>query len=99
MGYRSTLITDQWDFKFPDWFAEKYKDRYNFGENNSLPLSSKTEVSRFIDDIEDDIVRCLQEQNSNWRICAVWLYEDGKIARIVFDKKGAHEFEKSKWCD
>ncbi len=99
MGYRSTLITDHWDFKFPDWFVEKYKERYNFGKNNSLPLSSKTEVRRFWDNAEEDIVKCLLEQKSDWRILAIWLHGDGKITRIVFDKNGTHDFEESEWND
>jgi hypothetical protein len=93
MGYRSTFITDHWGFKFSELFVDKYKDRYNFGSDNSLPISSKIEFKRFWDNLEDDIVNELKFQNSNHRIFGVWLHEDGQIDRIVFTKEGVFDYE------
>ena len=99
MGYRSTFITDHWGFTFSESFVEKYKERYNFGSENSLPISSKYEYKRFWDELEDDIVNELKLQNSDWRIFGVWLREDGKITRLVFTKEGVDDNENSHWYD
>ena len=68
MGYRSTFITDHWGFTFSESFVEKYKERYNFGSENSLPISSKYEYKRFWDELEDDIVNELKLQNIELRL-------------------------------
>lgn len=99
MGYRSTFITDDWKFTFSESFVDKYKDRYNFGKNNCLPISSKHNYERFWDDLEKDIVNELKLQNSDWRIFGVWLHEDGKITRLVFTKDGVDDGEKSHWYE
>jgi len=92
MGYRGTLITSDGKFEISDKFISKYKDRYNFGRGNSLPISSKFEVKRFYDDLEDDIIEELKlQKNTDWfrkEIQAVWLYEDGLVDRIVFTENG-----------
>jgi hypothetical protein len=93
MGYRSTIITDDVGFEFSEEFFEKYKDRYNFGYNRNLPISSKHEVKRWWDNLEEDIVSELKNKNYDWRIFAVWLHEDGLIDRIVFTKEGVFDYE------
>jgi len=91
MGYRSTFITDEWDFNFSNSFFDKYKERYNFGINNSLPISSKAEYKRYWDNIEVDIVNELKKQNSEHRIVGVYLHEDGLITRVIFTKDGVED--------
>lgn len=95
MGYRSTFITEDGCFKFSDEFVEKYKDRYNFGgiEENSLPISSKSQYKRYWDELEEDIVKELNDQPPTVsyhykNIVGVWLHEDGEITKVVFEKDG-----------
>lgn len=91
MGYRSTFITSDDNFEFSNEFVEKYKERYNFYNENNLPISSKHEYKRHWDDLEDDIVNELNKQNSNLAICGVWLHEDGLITKVIFTKDGVEE--------
>jgi len=92
MGYRSTIITDDWKFTFSDTFTNKYKEKYFFGKENSLPISSKFESDRDYE-FEEDIAKEMAIQASNHRIFAVWLHEDGKIDRIAITKDGVFDYE------
>ena len=98
MGYRSTFITDDWNFKFSDEFVEKYKERYNFGRNNTLPISSKSEFVRFWDNLEEDIVKEMNLKNSSSTIFGIWLHEDGQISRIIFSKEGVSDYVEFECC-
>lgn len=93
MGYRSTFITEDNNFEFSNEFVEKYKERYNFYNENNLPISSKQEYKRHLDYLEEDIVNELNRQNNNLSICGVWLHEDGLITKVIFTKDGVEEFD------
>ncbi len=91
MGLRSTFTTAHYDVKLPEWFVKKYSENYNFLDGG-LPISLKGEMKRYNDEIEEDIIKALNEIDFDLTIKAVWLQEDGIAYFIGFKKDGIVDY-------
>lgn len=94
MGYRSTIITEDFPLHLPPWFVDKYQESYNLGEYDSqpsLPISSRYETKFYQGAQQElfvDIAKVLQEQPDGVPsdITCALLHEDGRIDRVVIGR-------------
>lgn len=88
MGFRSTIVTQDYHLPLPEWFVDKYKDLLFMGIEGKfhLPVASMVEFKSYVGrggEIEYDIQRVMREGGwSNGNIILVWLHECGGITRV-----------------
>ena len=107
MGFRSNFITEYMPgIEVPEWFVEKYPDRYVHGEagKHTFPIIQVWE-SKFYDlfnetEILKDIQKVLQERaDKNWKpkIVLVLLHECGGITRVEITDDSIRGNEPTEW--
>jgi hypothetical protein len=101
MGFRSTFVTDDSSWEWPDWFREKYAGNVHFPPETG-PISSVREGKTYsvFADIPADIQRVLRETKDDTfdgRLVLVWLHECGGITRCQIDKTRIALSEPETW--
>lgn len=93
MGFRSTLVTEQYCINWPSWLFEKYP----FIVNHNNILTSKNEFKAYA--LDKDIHKALVE--SGWdfvvNFVAIYLHECGGITRVQFEKDRIVFSEPREW--
>lgn len=104
MGFRSTIVTQDYHLPLPEWFVDKYKDLLFMGIEGkfTMPIASMVEFKSYVGrgrEIEYDIQRVLRETPSwgDGNIILVWLHECGGITRIEISQKEILFSEPDKW--
>tara|TARA_R110002020_G_scaffold109607_1_gene253562 strand:- start:39 stop:374 length:336 start_codon:yes stop_codon:yes gene_type:complete len=91
MGYRSTLVSQDYYGKLPDWFKEKYGGWILFP--NGLTVSSKHEAKYYDNQFFEDYQKAVIESGfwddmyTDIDIVIVVLAEDGFITKVTITKK------------
>lgn len=84
MGFRSTFVTNDFPWKWPLWFREKYADLVHFSPEGGA-IASKHEGKSYgvFSSLENDIQRALIETTNDreWCLVFVYLHECGGITR------------------
>jgi hypothetical protein len=109
MGFRSTLVTQHNYLPLPEWFIEKYKDRfymngsdYPDGTKNGLPIASRFEIKTYFphgEELPADIQKVIRESadDTSIELVFVWLHECGGITRVQIDKDNIIYSEPTEW--
>ena len=89
MGFRSTLVSQDYYGKLPDWFIEKYGGWILFP--NGLIVSSKHEAkyydNQFFEDYQKAVIESGFWDDTDIDIVLVVLAEDGFITKVSITKK------------
>ena len=83
MGFRSTLTTQHYGYKMPEWFKEKYNDKFLITDT----LVSQREWkmysgNEFFEDYQRALIEVGILKNGFKVVCAV-LAEDDNITKVV----------------
>ena len=89
MGFRSTFVTEDWGFDWPEWFVEKWSPHVNFINRSSGPSGSISSIGEgktygVWESLPADIQRTLKEYPAPDyadRCVLVYLHECGGITR------------------
>ena len=89
MGYRSTLISQDYGGELPKWFLEEYKDDI-FSSSGCLIVSSKREVKQYGNSFFEDYQKAVLESGfwngNDLSIVLAVLAEDGFITKVTIKK-------------
>jgi len=89
MGFRSTLISQDYFGNLPEWFKDKYKDYILFP--SGLMVTSKHEAKYYDNDFFEDYQKAIFESGfwdeTDIDIAIVVLAEDGFITKVIISKK------------
>jgi len=101
MGFRSTFVTDDLAWKWPQWFREKYASNVHF-PLESGPIASVREGKTYgmYTDIPADIQRALSEiepAEREFRLVLVYLHECGGITRCEIRRDSIRWNEPDGW--
>ena len=84
MGFRSTITGQDYHYEWPDWFIDKYKDRFII--TDSTLISSRYESKFYTNEVFEDIQRAMDWEQFSFSITYVLLHENSAITRIVISK-------------
>ena len=88
MGFRSTLVSQDYPGKLPNWFKEKYNDYILF--SNGLTVSSKREAKFYTNEFFEDYQKAVNESgfwdDKSIEIVIVVLAEDGFVSKVLISK-------------
>ena len=99
MGFRTTLISQDYMVQIPEWFKEKHKQvTYN---NNSFTIAILTET-KFYDDVKEtelfiDIQKLMIDQDFRPSMVLVLLHECGGVTRVEIDRENIRASEPTEW--
>ena len=107
MGFRSTFVTNDSSWLWPDWFREKYASSVHF-PSKSGPIASMFEGKTYgiYEDIPADIQRSLNETEvlnesefgpRDWCLVLVFLHECGCITRCEIRSTSIRWNEPTGW--
>lgn len=86
MGFRSSIITDCYNIKWPIWFYKKYKNFFFFRKNRIGSIASRFELKHYTNGIEDlptDIQKVLSEVGFEIPFALIYLHENSEATRCV----------------
>lgn len=89
MGYRSTLISQDWPCnELPDWFKDKYKRYLHYPQG--LMISSLFEFKIYDNEIFEDYQKAVKESGfwdkSDLKVKVVVMAEDGFVSQVIISK-------------
>ena len=98
MGFRSTFVTEDCVFPWPEWFRDKYADSIMFGRDAShekakygCAIASRREFKTYhtFTCLEDDIQKVMIEADHEYskRVRLVWLHECGGITLVYITRE------------
>ena len=88
MGFRSTLVSQDYQGELPNWFKKKYNDYILFSDG--LTVSSKREVKLHTNEFFEDYQKAVNEggfwDDKSIEIEIVVLAEDGFVSKVLISK-------------
>jgi len=85
MGFRSTLVSQDYQGELPNWFKKKYNDYILFSDG--LTVSSKREAKFYTNEFFEDYQKAVNESgfwdDKSIEIIIVVLAEDGSVSKVV----------------
>lgn len=102
MGFRSTMITEDFPIDIPDDFYEKYKATFSFyideeGKPN-LPISSKFEMKTYFETYKEfiqDLAKLAQGKKEC--LAVVFMHECGGITKVDITEDHIYWGEPDSW--
>ncbi len=89
MGFRSTLVGQDYSGNLPKWFKDKYKNILFFGEG--VLIASQVESKHYTNDLFEDYQKSLIEtdffEDFPYDISIVVLAEDGFVSKVLISVK------------
>lgn len=100
MGFRSTLVAQDWNIDWPQWFRDKYPQLIYETRTLSLDYEAKTYLFR---DLPADVQHALAElgwfdEYDAARFVYVWLHECGGLTRVLVDRDAIHITYPTEWA-
>jgi len=84
MGFRSTFVSEEICFTYPEWFKEKYKDYIIFTDWSMIASNGERKLYGG-EELCEDVQKVVQEQTELTRedldFCIAFLSEDGVISK------------------
>lgn len=101
MGFRSTFVTNDCQWKWPAWFREKYISNVHF-PREAGPIASVCEGKTYgmFLDLPADIQRALSETETGWPawcLVLVYVHECGGITRCEIRRDSIQWNEPTGW--
>ena len=99
MGFRSTITGQYYGIKWPDWFTEKYKDKFIL--SNSTLISSRYETKFYDNELFNDIHKAIDWETYLPGINVIYaiLHEDGVISKVAISKDKIEYTWMDELCD
>jgi len=83
MGFRSTITTQHYGFKWPEWFKDKYP--WFIFPSGSL-VCSKYESKFYNNEVFEDMQKAIDWPNFPLNFVCAILHEDGSISKVIITK-------------
>ncbi len=93
MGFRSTLVSQEYGGTLPDWFKDRYKNKLIFPSGTMIV--SCCEFKIYDNAIFDDYRKALQESGFDLDrvgIAVSVLAEDGTVSKVCINDEGIKYF-------
>ena len=99
MGFRTTMISQEYSLQIPEWFKEKHQRVTYNNDNLAIAILNET---KFYDDVKEtelftDIQKLMIEQDFSTDLVLVLLHECGGITRVEIDKENIRASEPTQW--
>lgn len=99
MGFRSTVVTDDWRVAWPEWFKDKYVGSLTFGKDGNGPLAPLFECKSYgaWNELAEDVQRAIDWEDFPSNFVMVFLHECGGVTRCQIERDRIAWSEPTGW--